>query len=225
MSWYEKKGYNEDPFSTKKGAFIEKAVNLTEPAEELAYHIDAGNIVLVEGETGTGKTALVSAAMERFRGEGRLIYFDCSKDKVNLKKLLQNRHGIFGKVLNILPKNMVLLLDNFKELPLQEIERAKYYYDNSYLRSIVFVGNGTSTLPPNIMERIGNRVIRLKKLTANDAIQLVKNRLGSLELLPEKTIRKIYRESGGDAKKFLENCSKALEDADKNLNAAGEQNE
>ncbi|MBI2136896.1 ATP-binding protein [Candidatus Woesearchaeota archaeon] len=225
MTWYEKHGYNEDPFSTRKGVFIEKAVNLTEPAEELAYHIGAGNIILVEGEKGTGKTALVFAAMERFKGEGRLIYFDCSKDKVNLKKLLQNRHGIFGKVLNILPKNMVLLLDNFRELPMQEIERAKYYYDNNYLRSIVFVGNGTSTLPANIMDRIGNRVIRLKKLTDNDAIQLVKNRLGSLELLPEKTIRKIYRKSSGDANKFLENCSKALEEGEKNLNTTGEPNE
>ncbi len=213
MKWHERHGYAEDPFSTKKGTFIEKSVNLKESAEELSYHIEAGNMALVEGGKGTGKTALLFSVIEQFRGERKIIYYDCGNDSVDVKKLMQNKYGLFGKLMNITPKGMVLMLDNFAKLDKKDIERVKYYFDNNYIRSAVFTGNAPP-LPENIMDRIGGNVIKLKQLSAKDAVQLVKNRLGSLDFLPEKIIRKIYLKSGKDVKKFLENCGKACEAAE-----------
>ncbi len=212
MKWHEHQGYSEDPFSTKNGAFIAQSVNLKEPAEELSYHIEAGNMALVEGNKGTGKTALLFTAIEQFRGEHKLIYYDCGNDSVNVKKLMQNKYGLFGKLLNITPKGMVILLDNFIKLDKKDLERTKYYFDNNYIRSVVFTGKA-SLLPENIRDRVGNNVIMLKSLSAKDAVKLVKNRMGSLDFLPEKLIKKIYLKSGKDVKKFLENCSKACEAA------------
>lgn len=212
MSWYETQGYIEDPFSTKKGAFTEQSVNLKVPAAELVYNIEAGNMVLVDGPKGTGKTALLFLAIEKFEGERKVIYFDCSKDKVDIKKLMQKRYGSLGRVFNLTPRGMVLMLDNFKSLSRKELERAKYYFDNNYLRSIVFAGNGAE-LPENVRDRIGNRVIKLKALAAKDAVELVRNRLGSLDFLPEKIIRKIYAKSRDDAGAFLEKCKKVCQAA------------
>ncbi len=212
MKWYEQQGYAENPFSTKNGAFITQSVNLKEPAEELSYHIEAGNMAIVEGGKGTGKTSLLFTAIERFRGEHKLIYYDCGNDSVDVKKLMQNKYGLFGKLLNITPKGMVLLLDNFTKLDKKDLERTKYFFDNNFIRSVVFTGKASS-LPENIRDRVGNNVIKLKSLSAKDAIQLVKNRMGSLDFLTEKMVRKIYLKSGKDAKKFLENCSKACEAA------------
>lgn len=232
MSWYEIHGYMEDPFSTKNSAFIEQSVNLKEPSEELAYNIEAGNMALIEGPKGTGKTTLLFSAIERFKGERKVIYFDCSKDEVNIKNLMQNKYGALGRLLNLTPKGMVLLLDNFKALSRKEIERAKYYFDNNYLRSIVFAGNGAE-LPENVRDRIGNRIIKLKPLGAKDAVELVKNRLGSLDFLPEKIIKKIYRGSRKDTVVFLKKCAKACQAAtdamadtvaEEHLRAAGEEN-
>ncbi len=213
MNWYENHGYVEDPFSTKKGAFIEHSVNLSEPAEELTYHIEAGNMVLVEGAEGTGKTALLFTAIERFKGEKKIIYFDCSKDTVDVKSIMQKKYGVLGKLLNITPKGMVMMLDNFTKLDRKDVERVKHYFDNNYIRSVIFTGSASS-LPENVRDRIGNNVIKLKLLSANDAVQLVKNRLGSLDFLPEKTIKKIHKKAGKDVKNFLEQCGKACAAAD-----------
>ncbi len=213
MRWHEHHGYVEDPFSTKKGAFIEHSVNLSEPAEELAYHIEAGNMALIEGAEGTGKTALLFTAIEKFKGEKKIIYFDCGNDSINIKNLMQKKYGIFGRLLNITPKGMVMMLDNFTKLDKKDIERVKYYFDNNYIRSVVFTGSASS-LPENIMDRVGNNIIKLKLLSAKDAVQLVKNRLGSLDFLPEKTIKKIYKKSEKDVKNFLEQCGKACATAE-----------
>lgn len=208
MKWYEHHGYAEDPFSTRRGAFIEHSVNLSEPAEELAYHIEAGNMALVEGAKGTGKTELLFTAIEHFKGERKIIYFDCSNDSVDVKSLMQNKYGLVGKFLNITPKGMVMMLDNFTKLDNREVERVKYYFDNNHIRSVVFTGSASS-LPENIRDRVGNNIIKLKLLSAKDAVQLARNRLGSLDFLPEKAIKKIYAKSGKDVKKFLEQCGKA----------------
>ncbi len=213
MKWHEKHGYVEDPFSTDNGAFIDHSINLSEPAEELAYHIEAGNMVLIEGAKGTGKTALLFTAIERFKGEKKIIYFDCGNESVDVKKLMQNKYGMFGKLLNITPKGMVMLLDNFSKLDRKDVERVKYYFDNNYMRSVVFTGSAL-LLPENVRDRIGNNIIKLKSLSAKDAVQLVRNRLGSLDFLPEKTIKKIYKISGKDVKKFLEQCGKACATAE-----------
>ena len=212
MSWYENKGYVEDPFSTKNGVFIEQSINLREPTEELVYNIEAGNMVLIEGDKGTGKTSLLFSAIEKFKGERKVIYFDCNAEEVDIKKLMQHKYGLIGRIFNLIPKGMVLMLDNFKQLSTNDLERAKYYYDNNYLRSIVFAGNNAE-LPENIKDRIGSRTIKLKPLATNDAVDLVKNRLSSLEFLPEKIIKKIFTKSQKDTSAFLEYCSKACERA------------
>jgi len=212
MKWYEDQGYIENPFDTHKGAFIEQSVNLNGPTEELVYNIEAGNIVLVDGPKGTGKTTLLFSAIDKFKGERKVIYFDCGSDDANIKKLMQNKYGIIGRLLNLTPKGMVLMLDNFKNMSKKDIELAKYYFDNNYLRSIVFAGNGTK-LPENIRDRIGSRIIKLKLLTAQDAVELVKNRLGSFEFLPEKIIKKIFKKSKKDTTTFFKNCSKACQKA------------
>jgi len=206
MNWYENRGYIEDPFSTKNGVFVQQSVNLNDAQEELAYNIEAGNMVLIEGKKGTGKTTLLFSAIERFKGERKVIYFDCGKDTVDIKKLMQSKYGIIGRLLNLTPKGMILMLDNFTQLDPKDLERAKYYFDNNYLRSIIFTGNGS--LPENVLDRIGHHIIKLKPLTSKDAILLVKNRLGSFEFLPEKIVKKIYAKSGNDTITFLENCSK-----------------
>jgi Cdc6-like AAA superfamily ATPase len=212
MKWYEKLGYVENPFNTEKGVFIDKSVHLQEPAEELAYNITAGNMMAIEGPPGTGKTTLLYTAIERFRGERNVVYIDCSKKDVDIRKLMQGKYGIIGKLFGILPKKMVLLLDNFSKLSKKDIERVKYYYDNNHIRSVIFAGD-VSQLPENVLDRVGGRIIQLKQLSSDDAAELVKNRLGSFEFLPEKITRKIYKKSSGDAKAFLENCTKACEEA------------
>ena len=213
MNWYEHHGYAEDPFKVSDGP-IDKAVNLNKPTSELLYNVEAGNMVVIEGGKGTGKTTLLSAVIEHFRGERKVVYFDCSKDDVDIKKLMQGKYGVIGRLFNLTPKGMVLLLDNFKGVSKKEMERAKFFYDNNYIRSIVFTGTA-SNLAENIADRVGERIIKLKALGVNDAVELVKNRLGTLDFLSAKIVKKLHKKSKSDTVLFLENCSKACAAATK----------
>ena len=126
---------------------------------------------------------------------------------------MQNKYKLMGKLLNLTPKDMILMLDNFRELSMRDLELAKFYFDNNYLRAVVLAGSGKSRLHASIRDRIGNRIIKLKPLSEKDALTLVKNRLGSFGFVPEHIVKKIYKKSGKNVKKFLENCAKVCEQA------------
>ena len=87
-----------------------------------------------------------------------------------------------------------------------KMQRVKYYFDNNHLHAVVFAGDG-AVLPPNISDRVGNRVIRLKEMTPKECTDLVRDVLGNLKFLQPNLIEKIRRKSSG-VESFLENCSR-----------------
>ena len=207
MKWYEKHGYPKDPFDWKSPATLEKTASLGRHAGDVIYNIAAGNMALVNGNENAGRKLLLSAAIERFRGERKVIYFDCAKQPVDVKKLMQNRYGILGRIFNLTPKRMILLLDNFRGLNAREMQRAKHYFDDNYLHAIVFAGDGAE-LPPNISDRVGSRIINLKPMTSRECMELVRDVLGNLKFLQPNLIEKIRKSSSG-IESFLENCGRA----------------
>ena len=206
MSWYEKHGYPNNPFDCKSPETIRKISGLGKHAGDVIYNIEAGNMALIDGTESAGRGLVISATIENFRGEKKLIYFDCSKESVDVKKLMQNKYGIIGRIFNLTPKGMILLLDNFRELDAREMQRAKYYFDNNYIHAVVFAGDG-AVLPPNISDRVGNRVIRLKEMTPKECTDIVRDVLGNLKFLQPNLIEQIRRKSSG-VESFLENCSR-----------------
>ena len=206
MSWYEKHGYADNPFDCKSLSVIEKTAGLGKSAADVIYNVEAGNMALIEGKESAGRKLILSAVIEKFRGEKKVIRFDCSKEPVDVKKLMQNRHGIIGRIFNLTPKGMILLLDNFRELETRELQRVKYYFDNNYLHAIVFAGDG-AVLPLNISDRIGGRVIMLKEMTSKDCAELVRDVLGNLKFLQPSLIDRIRKKSAG-VESFMENCGR-----------------
>ena len=207
MTWYEKQGYPTDPFDWKIPVAMEKISGLGTHAGDVTYNIQAGNMALIHGSEADGRKILLLAAIEKFRGEKKVIYFDCSKESVDVKKLMQKRYGLIGRMFNLTPKGMILLLDNFKGLDAREIQRAKHYFDNNYLHAIVFAGE-RAELPPNISDRVGGRIIRLSPMTSRDCLDLVRDALGNLKFLQPHVIEKIRGKSSG-IESFLKNCGKA----------------
>ncbi|MBI2142401.1 ATP-binding protein [Candidatus Woesearchaeota archaeon] len=219
MAWHEKYDFGEDPFAPD-----ERVYGLDKALDELVYRVESGSMAFVEGKEGTGKSAVLKQLIKRFGGKGKVIYFDCGQieRKVNIEKLMTGKYGLFGRIFGIKPGDMVLLLDNANFLSKKNCERIKNYFDNNYIRSVVFTGLSYSKahFSKSLRDRIGGRIARLKQLSPEQAVQLVNGRAPGIELLSSETIKKIYKLSGNNPKKLLENlglaCEKAVsEGADK----------
>ncbi len=210
MEWYEEIGLEQNPFIDTEDTQL---VGYEDILEEIFYRIAAGDMLFIEGKEGNGKTALLKRVIARFRGKGKIIYLDGKKlDKnVNIGETLKNSMGFWSKVMGKKPRDMILLMDDVEELTRKNSERIKYYYDQNHVRSVIFTGTNYKTLgfTESLKERV-SKVIKLKELTEDDVVDIVKMRLGNNEVMPENIIRDIYKKSNKNMKTLMVNCSKVL---------------
>lgn len=213
--WYEELGYDENPFEVNPFKIDFKLVNRKNEAEELLYRIEAGSMMLIEGKDGIGKTSLLKHAIDNFKGKGKVIYIDGDKlsKRLNVEELLIKRSGLIrGRLLKKKPKRMILLFDNVHQLTEKQSEKIKFYFDQDYLKSVVFTTDNYKNVSfsDSLRDRIGERVIVLNNLKEEDAIQIIKDRFKE-ELLREEIIKEIYKNSDKNLKQLLTNCSFVLE--------------
>jgi len=205
--WYEELGYDENPFELNPFKIDFKLANRKSEAEELLYRIEAGTIMLIEGKEGSGKTALLKHAIDNFKGKGKVIYINGDKlsKRLDVEELLIKRAGLIrGRLLKKKPKGMILLFDNVHQLTRKNCEKIKFYFDQDYLKSVVFTASSYNNVEftESLRDRIGERIIRLNSLKEEDAVQIVKDRFKE-DFLTEDIIREIYRNSNKNLKKFL----------------------
>jgi len=217
MEWYEKFDFDEDPFSTDPRENHDKLVGMEEIIEEIFYRINSGSMLVVEGPEGSGKTTLLMVAARKFGGKKKVVYIDCSvlNKKLNITRVLQNRYGFFGRLFNKKPKNMILLMDNVHELSKLNTERLKYYFDQNYIKSIIFTTEKYSKVKfsDSLKDRIGKRVIKIPKLSEYDAVEIIRKRINddNNELFNENIIKKIFKISKYSPKDLLKNCARVAQ--------------
>src|SRR3989338_9068213 len=61
-------------------------------------------------------------------------------------------------------------------------------------------------LPAEVEASLNGNVIHLPYLTPEQAVELVRQRIGNLKLLPDYVIRELYARSDGNPRKLLQNC-------------------
>jgi Cdc6-like AAA superfamily ATPase len=218
--YYEMLEFDENPFSTNPNRFTDKLVNMEDILNEVYYRIKSGNMLVIKGPKGTGKTSILMNVTQRFGGYGKVIYVNSEKigKDLNITKLLKNRYGIMGRIFNKTPKNMTLLLDNVHKLSKKNNERIKYYFDQNYLRSVIFTCLRYSRVKfsPSLKDRIGRRIVSTPELDEENAIKLIRNRIFDSDLLTDELIVEIFRRSKKNPKLLLENCDKLAREVLKN---------
>lgn len=211
MEWYEKLDFEENPFSINPEEHLDKLVNMEEIIQEMNYRISSGSLLVIEGDEGSGKTSLLMLAAKKFGGQKNVAYVDCKilDKKLNITHVLQDRFGILGRLFDKKPKNMILLMDNVQELSKINNERLKYYFDQNYIKSIVFTTKKFSMakFSESMKDRIGRRIVKTPKLDEYDAISLIKRRIGEKDIFNDELIKKIFKMSK-NPKELLQNCEK-----------------
>ena len=203
--WYEDLNFIENPFTDTQNTEL---IGYGDVVEDLLYNLGASNIIVLEGKEGSGKTALLKKAINNFKGHGKVVYLNGDKiDDPNIENVLINKYGFFGRIFNRMPDDMILLMDEVENLDEKNLERIKYFYDQNYIRSIVFTSKDLKKI--NLSAILKDRVaktITLKDLGDGEAYRIIKSRLGNKELFSKDDVSLLFKGSGKNVKKFLENC-------------------
>ena len=205
MEWFEELDFDENPL------YIETKYHGNEELlNEAFYTIESGNILVIEGEEGTGKTKVLKEVIKKFGGKGDIAYIDCKDlDKeLNVEKVIISKNGLSGWLFKKYPKNMILLLDNVEFLNNKNMERIKYFYDSNHLKAVIITTKDSSKLKLNasVVQRI-RKITKIKALTEFEAVQVLRDKLGET-ILSDRIIKEIYKHSNKNIKNFLGNAEK-----------------
>ncbi|MBU2589256.1 MAG: hypothetical protein KJ939_02265 [Nanoarchaeota archaeon] len=215
--WYKQLGFHNNPFSIKPAAFYDELLGYDHVVKKVNNSIETNKLIYVEGEYGNGKSSLLRRILHRFGGKGKIIYFSCNRIEktLNINKLLNERYGTIGKVLNLKPKNMILLLDEAQWLPKEDYSRVLRYFRGGYFRSIVFVGKeyDESVFIDGFKSSLVH--IKLGEISEDDAVSVIRKRVGNLPTLSNDIIKMIFNKADKNVRKLLKYseiiCKTAIE--------------
>ncbi|MFT7615743.1 MAG: Cdc6-like AAA superfamily ATPase [Candidatus Woesearchaeota archaeon] len=216
MQWYKRFGYEKNPFELNPLKAPYTVIHNKELIADLLYLVRVGSMVVVEGAQGSGKTTLLTRVINLFKGEGKAVYIDGNKipDELDIEDVLNKKgRGIIRGLFNDKPKGMILLLDNVHSISSRNCEKIKYYFDQNYIRSVVFTTETYSKLKldRSIHDRIMGQVIQIAPYSKFDVLRVVRDRFLDDDFLGDDMILSIARISDHNVKDALANTSKLCE--------------
>lgn len=206
--WYRQLGFAENPFSIKPAIYNDGLYGYPHVISEVVKCVESGKIAFIRGDYGNGKSTLLKQLLRKFGGQGRLAYFSCNRleRSLDVKRILNGRYGFIGKLLDLKPKRMILLLDEAQFLARQDFNSLMQYYDSGHIKSIVFVAKEQAMQSmPERMQRITS-IFTFGEVAQDDAVSIVRKRIGKLPLLPDNILKEVFRRSGNNVRVFLKNC-------------------
>ncbi len=204
--WYRRFKWKNNPFSIKVNSEI--FVGLTEERKTLASLVEGGNICLLIGDNGVGKSSLLRWLETRIKNF-TILYINSEwvKNDFDPDVWLKKQASFFRSY----PKNIVLLIDEAQKLDNRLRIDVQAMWEQGIVKSIVFSHDGEAkyeSLPTQLKSRIGNRVIRIKKLKKEDAYDLIRLRSGGKNPFDANAMDEIIKRSNGIPRKVLELCER-----------------
>lgn len=208
--WFRKKGYYNNPFTIKPAPYDNKIFGYKDIIDKLVYLVNKGSMIFIEGDLGSGKTSILKHLIARYRGSKQVIFFSATGEgKLDIETLLRHKYGFWGRLFNLIPRNMIVLLDEAQHLAPEDTEKVKYFFDHGNIKTVVFTAAGyrKANLHESVRERIGAEgLLKLDKLSYDEAIELIKNRIGDDPILSDSIISKLYYLANFNPRRLLQSC-------------------
>jgi replication-associated recombination protein RarA len=220
MLWYREFGFHNNPFSIKPAAFDNLVIGYD--LSEIYKRIDKGKFIFLEGKYGYGKTTILKKIISKYRGQKDIAYYNCnrSEEEINVEALLKGRYGFVARMFGKMPKNMILLLDEVEKLAVEDQKALHKFHTQGNIQSVVFFGSKfeNASFSTEMKKLMVNNVIQLIPLSDKEAVDLVRQRVGNLKLLPDKIIKTVFKNSESNPRIMLENledlCRYAVENSE-----------
>lgn len=220
MLWYTEVGFSTNPFSIKPAPFDYKIIGYD--LKEIFEKIAKGEVLFIEGRYGYGKTTMLKSIINEFGGSRDIAYYSCNRpdNEINVEGLLHGKYGTLGKLFNLMPQGMILLLDEVEKMPKQDQEDLLKFKTQGNIKSIVFFGSSfeAANFDVDLKKHMVNNVVQLTKLTPEEAVEMVRERIGNIKLLSDSVIKQVFKHSGQNPRLMLENlediCRYAVDNND-----------
>jgi len=212
--WFKKLGFFNNPLSIKPAAFHNELFGYDGAMNDLFEKVRAGNVMLIEGDLGAGKTTILKKIINEFSGQKKLVYYSCNRKEYDLEvdELLKGVYGFWGRLFGLKGKDMIALLDEAQELDEEDFDNLVENYENQNFKSMVLVTHDSKKvkLPQQMKDLLGQNIIKLGRLDAESSVSLVRKRIGDLSIISDDIIRKIYKKSDNNPRKLLKNTEEVL---------------
>jgi len=218
--WYEKLGFTENPLDVRSNSNL---VGVDDIEESLFNYIKSGQICMIYGFTGSGKTSMLERVKQKEDlQEYKFIFIsgDRIKPEHDLEKDLDSGRNFFDKLIRRKPRNYVILLDESHELSRYVTETVKGLWntkgDDDYGVHSVVISQIQPKLQTNFSgsfkDRVGNKSLRMKKLSRLQLKEVISNRLTINEIDYSKRFEHdaldlIISSSGGSVRSLLDMLS------------------
>lgn len=206
--WYQAYGWKENPFSIRPSP---RLVGLEEIKEALRADTFSGNLVLLLGATGRGKTSLLLWLSQELSKSGlRPVYLNLHHLPVpqvlSLKSQLRRYQSIVDRLFHRLPRGLVLLIDEAQEVPEDVANLLKAYFDGGQILSAVLAACEEPRVPLPLRSRIGPNVYHLEDPPEALGVALVKHRMNGRQPFTEEALVEIVRRAGPSPRSILQAC-------------------
>ncbi len=192
--------FNPNPMLDRE----QKIFNRDSEMNEASYYAESDSMFFVGGEFGIGKTFIARKIIESLKSSMRIVYIDANRfsKKNNIEKVILGAKGVFDSFNK--KKGMFLVIDNVSFFPAKNLERVKYYFDQGYVNSVLFIGENISSsgLDNSILSRIGSRVIILYRVDVDIVFDIYASRNEKLSLSFQE-VKEIYINQGMNLKSFI----------------------
>lgn len=209
-TWFETLGYKQNPFMIKPYAFEENLQGYKPYIRKVNSTLRRGRVVFIEGDYGVGKTSVLKQIIDEFKGKRKLIYYSANRSEgsVDFDMLIKGRAGPIARFFGIMPKQLILLIDEAQKLTLHDCERIETLIESGYFKSVVLVSDDMrkTNMTAGLKRKIGDNIIQLGELlTENHAVKIVKDRLGKeSKFISPKIAKLIFEKAGKNPRRMLE---------------------
>ncbi len=204
--WFRKLGFSRNPFTIKPAAFSYELFGAN--IDGVLSGVEEGKVLFVEAPLGYGKTTLLKSIISRFGGRKRVVYAHALPSQgIDVKGLLK-RSSLANFITGNLPSGMVLVVDEAQNLVEESSSQIMEFYRSGNIRAVVFFGTSYqgSGFAGELRDIMNGNLVRLSKPTPEQAVSLVRSRIGNLSLISNEVIMMAYRKAQGNPRRLLQIC-------------------
>lgn len=204
-----------NPFSTKPNT---KLIGLEDKKTALKNYTEGGDICFLNGPAGTGKSSVLKWMQSNLKGH-KILYLDGKEldEYFDLNKYLLQKRNFLQKLFRIKPKNVTLLVDEAQDCLKSFIDALQTSWDNDKVKSVIItqISSDLSAFPYSFRERIGKKIVRLRRLNEDEISELINLRTKGKHPFDEEAVSIIAEKADYIPRRALEICKIAYNEINK----------